>query len=201
VWVTVAAFMVAVLCVFAQWYALAPSIARNFYGHVWVFGVLESMAGVGAVCGAFVGMKWRPARPLRAGLLMVLAWPLMAAVFALGAPLALTFACAFATGVGFSLFMIWWETALAQHIPPHALSRVSSYDWMGSLALLPLGYLLAGPLASAFGARTVLLAGSVIGAAMLLLALVPRATRELGAPAGEQRVREKAATGSRAFSA
>ena len=51
---------------------------------------------------------------------------------------------------------------------------------MGSLALLPLGYLVAGPLASAFGARTVLGVGSVIGLVLLLVALLPRSTRELG---------------------
>ena len=67
-------------------------------------------------------------------------------LFALGAPLALRRAFgAFATGFGFSLLMIWWETALARHIPPSALSRVSAWDWMGSLALLPLGYLRRRP--------------------------------------------------------
>jgi hypothetical protein len=50
---------------------------------------------------------------------------------------------------------------------------------MGSLALLPLGYALTGPLASAFGARTVLAAGSAIGLVLLALALTPRSTREL----------------------
>ncbi|MDQ6842442.1 MAG: hypothetical protein M3025_08485, partial [Actinomycetota bacterium] len=38
----------------------------------------------------------------------------------------------------------------------------------------------AGPLASVFGARTVLGAGSVIGLVVLALALVPKSTRELG---------------------
>ena len=179
IWVTIAVFTGAVFCVYAQWYALAPLIARDVYGGTGVFGVLESVAGVGAVCGALAGLTWHPARPLRAGLLLVLAWPLQNAVFSLGAPLAVVIACAFATGFGFSLLMIWWETALARHVPAHALSRVSSYDWMGSLALLPLGYLVAGPLASAFGARTVLGVGSVVGLVLLLLALVPRSTREL----------------------
>jgi len=27
---------------------------------------------------------------------------------------------------------------MAEQIPPHALSRASAYEWMGSLALLPL---------------------------------------------------------------
>jgi MFS family permease len=108
-------------------------------------------------------------------------------MYALHAPLAFVIASSFATGFGFSLLMIWWETALARHIPAGALSRVSAYDWMGSLALLPVGYALAGPLASTFGARTVLGAGSVLGIALLALALVPRSTRELGGASEEPR--------------
>jgi hypothetical protein len=75
--------------------------------------------------------------------------------------------------------VIWWETALAAYIPPAALSRVSSWDWMGSLALLPIGYAVAGPLASVFGARATLGFGSVIAFAALSLALTSRSVREL----------------------
>jgi MFS family permease len=181
VWATIAAFTVAVLTTFAQWYSLAPIIARQRYGSAGVFGLLEACAGVGAVLGAFVAMRWRPRRPLRVGMLMVLAWPVQCLAFALGAPLPLVVGFSVISGIGFSLLMIWWETALAQHIPPGALSRVSAWDWMGSLALLPVGYLLAGPLASVFGARTVLAVGSVIGLAALALALLSRSLRDLGA--------------------
>ena len=160
---TIASFSGALLFVYSQWYALAPVIARNVYGGAGVFGLLEAVAGAGAVIGALTGIKWKPERPLRAGLMMVMAWPLENGLFALGAPLPLVAVCSFATGFGFALLIIWWETALARHIPAHALSRVSAYDWMGSAALLPVGYLVAGPLASVFGARTVLGAGSVIG--------------------------------------
>jgi MFS family permease len=183
VWVTIACFTGALLCVYAQWYALGPVIARDHYGGVGVFGVLESVVGVGAVAGALLGVRWRPRRPLRAGLLLVIMWPIQGLVFALSSPLALVLPFAFATGFGFSLFGVWWETALVGHIPPHAISRVSAYDWMGSLALLPIGFVIAGPLASAFGARNVLGVGSVIGFGLLLLALTPRSTRELGGPA------------------
>ena len=91
---------------------------------------------------------------------------------------------------------IWWETALVRHIPPNALSRVSAYDWMGSLALLPLGYAIAGPLASALGAQHVLLVGSGIGLLMLGATLVPRSTRELADPEGLAR-RARALSDSR----
>jgi MFS family permease len=198
VWVTIAVFTGAVMCVYATWYALAPVIARDHYGGAGVFGVLESIAGAGAVIGAGVGLRWRPARPLRTGLLLVLAWPVQDGVYALGAPLPLLGVLALATGFGWALLMIWWETALAQHIPAGALSRVSAYDWMGSLALLPVGYALAGPLASVFGARVVLGVGSVIGVVLLALALVPRSTRELGgAPGGEPGEAHPAAAQSR----
>ncbi len=182
VWATIATFAGAVLCVYAQWYALGPGIARSVYGSAGVFGVLEAVGGAGAVFGAVVGLAWRPARPLRLGLVLVAAWPLQDLMFALGAPLPYVIGLAFATGFGFSLVTIWWISALAHHIPAHALSRVSAWDWMGSLALLPLGYLIAEPLAGWFGARTVLAVGSVIGIGLLALALVPRATRELELP-------------------
>ncbi len=109
----------------------------------------------------------------------MMAWPLLTGSFALGAPLALVAVFAFGTGVGFSLLMIWWETALVRNIPPRALSRVSSWDWMGSLALMPVGFLVAGPLASALGLRVVLGVGSILGFAALGAALMQRATREL----------------------
>jgi MFS family permease len=179
VWVTIVVFAGALLCVFVPWYALAPIVARGSYGSVGVFGLLESLAGAGAVCGAIAGVRWRPDHPLKVGLVLILCWPLLGLLFAVKAPLALVTAIAAAHGFGFALLMIWWETALAQHIPPHALSRVSAYDWMGSLALVPVGYLIVGPVSGALGVRTVLGFGGVLGAGLVLLALAPRSTREL----------------------
>jgi MFS family permease len=183
VWATIAAFAGAVFCVFAPWYALAPAITRAYFGGAGVFGLLEAVAGVGAVCGGLLGLMWRPVRPLRAGLLLVLFWPVETASLALRAPLALVVLLAFASGNGWSLLMVWWDTALARHIPPRALSRVSAWDWMGSLALLPAGYLVAGHLSGALGLRPVLGIGSAIGLVVLVAALLPRSTRELGGDA------------------
>jgi predicted MFS family arabinose efflux permease len=180
VFVTIAAFTGAVLCAYTQWSTLAPGITRDFYGGVGIFGVLESVTGGGAVIGALVGIRWRPRRPLAVGLLMALVWPLQCISLALVSPLAVVIGLCLLAGFAFSLFEVWWETALARHIPPHALSRVSSYDWMGSLALMPLGFAVAGPLASVLGARTVLGVGGGAALVMLALALTPRSTRALG---------------------
>jgi MFS family permease len=178
--VTIAVFTGSVLAVYAQWYALAPGLARDIYGSAGIFGVLETMAGVGAVAGSFVALRWRPRRPLAVGLMLVAVWPVNDLAFALGAPLGLLVVLSAGLGFGWSLFGIWWETLLAGHVPPGALSRVSAWDWMGSLALLPLGYLIAGPIAAAVGARATLGAGSVVGLVLLALSLLPRQTRRLG---------------------
>ncbi len=179
VWATIAAFTAAILCAYAPWYALAPIVSRDTYGGASVFGVLESVAGGGAVLGALIGIRWRPAHPLALGLFFVLLWPAQSIAFALTAPLAAVLVLALLAGISFSLFEIWWETALVRHVPPDALSRVSSYDWMGSLALLPVGFAAAGPLAAAIGARWVLGAGATVAAVALVAALVPRSTRRL----------------------
>lgn len=190
VWVVIAVFAGAVMCVYAPWYALAPIIARDHYGGAGVFGVLESVAGIGAVLGALIALRWRPRHPLMVGLLLTFAWPVQNGLFALGSPIAVLVVCAFATGFGFSFLMIWWETALARHIPPTALGRVSAWDWMGSLALLPLGYLVAGPLAEAVGAQAVLAVGCVIGIVLLSVSLSVRSIRRLG-PGVPERSAEK----------
>jgi predicted MFS family arabinose efflux permease len=193
VWATIAAFTGAVLCAYAQWYALAPVVSRDLYGSAGVFGLLESVAGAGAVVGALLGIRWRPRRPMVIGLLLTLFWPLQTLAFAGAAPLAAVVALAFGAGLGFTLFEVWWATALVRHIPPQALSRVSAYDWMGSLALLPLGFAIAGPLASAWGARTVLGVGAAAAVVLLLLALVPGSTRRLAGDGSAEQLEDDVA--------
>jgi hypothetical protein len=82
-------------------------------------------------------------------------------------------------GGAIALFDVWWATALAEHIPPEKLSRVSSYDWMVSLGLLPIGYAIVGPISHALGAVSVLVGGSALACVALALGLAPRETRAL----------------------
>jgi len=176
VWVTVVAFAVALLLSFGPWTTLGPTIAEEEYGSTGVFGLLAAAMGAGTMLGAVLGFRWRPLHPMRAGFVWTLPWPAVTAAFALGAPLLLLVPLFAAAGVGLSLFGIWWDTALAERVPPHTLSRVSAYDWMGSLALLPLGYLLAGPLGDALGSSLVLGVGSALATLVLAAGLAVRET-------------------------
>jgi hypothetical protein len=71
-----------------------------------------------------------------------------------------------------------WETALQEHVPAQALSRVSAYDSMGSLVFVPLGYALAGPAAQAIGLdRTLWLMSATLAVATAAVLCVPSVRR------------------------
>lgn len=179
VWATLLSFSVAVMCAYAPEIVLGPTVADEQYGSTAYFGVMAAVFGVGSVVGSLLGIRWRPLRPMRLGMIAILTWPPAFIVFALGLSLWVVVPMSIVAGVGFGVFEVWWMTALAERIPPGALSRVTSYDWMVSLGLLPLGYVVAGPLADSVGSSEVLAGGSVIALIALALGLLPRETREL----------------------
>jgi MFS family permease len=179
VWATLAAFCAALFTGLAPWFVLGPVVAREQYGEIGVYGLVSAVLGIGTILGSLLGIGWRPRFPMRAAMLAILLWPAVAVLYAAGVTLYLVTPAMLLGGAGIALFDVWWMTALAERIPPDKLSRVSSYDWMVSLALLPLGYVLAGPLAGALGAVEVLLGGSVLAAIALALGLLPRQTRML----------------------
>jgi MFS family permease len=179
IWGTLAAFCVALFFVLAPWFVLGPIVAREEYGDIAVFGVLSALFGAGMVVGAIAGIRWRPRYPMRSAMTCVLLFPLGIGLYAAGLPLGLVGPAVWLSGVGVALFDVWWVTALAERVPPDKLSRVTSYDWMVSLGLVPIGYVLAGPAADALGAANVLLGGSAIALVALALGLLPRETRML----------------------
>jgi MFS family permease len=179
IWVIVAVFSFGLLTAFGPWMTLGPTISIEHYDTRAVYGILASAMGAGTIAGALIGFRWRPRYPMRAGMLLALPLPFALGCFGVGLPVALLLPTFVLTGTGIALFDIWWHTALAERVPPHMLSRVTAYDWMGSLALLPIGYVLAGPLGEAFGAVEVLSVGSAVALAALAAALAVRDVREL----------------------
>jgi hypothetical protein len=122
---------------------------------------------------------------MRLAMLAILLWPVAMILFAAGATLIVVAPAFVIAGTGIALFDVWWLTALAERIPADKLSRVTSYDWMVSLGLVPLGYLLAGPLAASLGAEEVVLAGSAVALVALAMGLLPTETRMLEKLEGE----------------
>jgi MFS family permease len=179
IWVIILAFSLALLTSFGPWQTLGATVSIEHYDTRATFGIAASAMGAGTILGALIGFRWRPRRPMRTGMLLALPWPGSFALFALGLPVAVLLPIFTVAGTCIALFGIWWETALAERVPPHVLSRVSAYDWMGSLALLPVGYVLAGPLGEQLGATEVLVGGSLLALVFLSSALTVRDVRAL----------------------
>ncbi len=196
VWVTLASISVSLFVALAPWYVLGPVIALKQYDDVAIYGAVAAAFGAGLVIGSLIGVGWKPRYPMRLGMVFLLAWPPAMMLYAGGVTLAVVIPAIAFAGLGIALFEVWWLTALADRIPPEKLSRVTSYDWMVSLGLLPLGYLLAGPLAHALGAVEVFLGGCVLAFLATAVALIPRETRMLtGAPRGEAELPDHPAPG------
>ena len=71
-----------------------------------------------------------------------------------------------------------WETSLQEHVPQRALSRVSSYDYLTSSGLIPVGNLAIGAVSAAAGVRPTLFVMTALGvSAALAIAALPAVRR------------------------
>ena len=150
---------------------LAAVVAKEHLGGAFAFTEILLGLSFGSLAGGFLSLRVHFRRPLLAGSALTAFLGVPTALLAVHAP-ALVIACGtFLAGTGNMVSNSLWETALQRHIAPAALSRVSAYDWFGSLAFQPVGLAIAGPLAAGLGTSTTLwiaAAGSVVIAAILV---------------------------------
>jgi len=158
---------------------LGPAVAEDELGGARDFGLILTAQAIGLVAGGFVGLRFRPRRMLLVATGSILLMPVV--LIALGFPLSLPLllAAAFLAGIGIETFGILWDTTMQQEIPPAALSRVYSYDLLGSIAIVPIGLAVAGPIADLVGVREALWGGAAIVVLATLPIFAVREVREL----------------------
>jgi MFS family permease len=155
-WVIIVWAATYLLLVLAPFQVLGPLVAKESLGGPKAWGFILAAYSGGALLGGLLALRWKPARPLVACCLLTFVEAIPPALLALREPTAAIASAQVAAGLVMGFFMAVWTTTLQQEIPERSLSRVSSYDWLGSLAFLPLGYALAGPVAAAIGVSTTL---------------------------------------------
>jgi MFS family permease len=161
VWVCVCHFALFQAAALAPFFVLGPLIAEEELGGASAFATITVFAGIGSVIGSLASIKFQADRQLVAAFLSLLIWVPVLIAYAVAAPVWVISAFALVAAAAINFAATIWFTALQQHVPQHALSRVSSYDWAGSALFLPLGYVLIGPLADQFGAADVLYGAAV----------------------------------------
>ncbi len=178
-WLIVAQYALFNALAFAPFMVLGAVVARDHLGGAAAWGAILATFGAGSIAGALAALRFRPRRPLAAATLGTAVFALPLGLIALPGSTVAIAAAAGAAGFGVSIFATLWDTTMQRTIPAAILSRVSAYDWFGSVAFVPLGYLLAAPLASALGDRGALLLGAAVVIGSCAVVLASRSVRGL----------------------
>jgi MFS family permease len=178
-WVIVLQFSFLLMVTTGAFSVLGPVVADAELGGAKAWGAILTAQAAGLVAGGLLGLRFRPRRMLVAATLGILLFPvpLIALGFPLGIPAIA--AAAFLAGMGSEIFGLLWHTTMQQEIPAEKLSRVYSYDALGSIGLVPVGYAIAGPIADAVGVRATLWGAAAIGIAVTLVVLAVHDVRTL----------------------
>jgi predicted MFS family arabinose efflux permease len=179
-WLIVAQFATVNAICAGPFMVLGAVVADDQLGGARAWGAILAALGVGSILGGVAAIRLHPRRPLVIAEIAAALFAVPIALVALPASTAAIAVAAGLAGIGISVFGTLWETTLQQHIPPAALSRVSSYDWFGSVAFDPLGYLIAGPVAGLIGVRTFLFIAAGWAVVSCLVVLLSRDVRRLG---------------------
>jgi MFS family permease len=177
-WAVVMAFGFANAAQAAGRATLGPVVAdRTFGPEGW--GLLLAVQTAGMFAGGLLMLRVRPGRPLFAGCVAILLWVPMFVVLALSPTLPVLLPVAFLGGIGLEVFSVCWDLSLQQQIPQDRLSRVYSFDALGSYAMIPIGQLVAGPLALALGTEDAILACAAVIAVSIAATLAVPSVRRL----------------------
>ncbi|GAB3069740.1 MFS transporter [Intrasporangium mesophilum] len=144
------------------------------------WGLILSAEALGTVLMTLVMLRLRLAHPLRAGMIAITVVAIPMALLGLAPALVPVAVGFFLAGAAVEVFSVGWSTALHEHIPLGVLSRVSSYDALGSFVAMPIGTFLYGWLAFHVDVETLLVVSAAVYAAISLSALLSRSVRDLG---------------------
>ena len=161
-WTIVVQFSVLVAATFGCFLVLGPIVAQRDMDGARSWALIVGAQSLGLLVGSVLMLRLRASRPIFVATLMTFLFALPLILLALGLPAWIVALGAFLNGIGGEVFSVYWYTALHEHVAPEALSRVSAYDALGSLALAPVGMAVAGPLADAIGIHATLWLGATL---------------------------------------
>ncbi len=165
---------VSLLATWGPWETLVPYVIKNeLHGGPTALGLVFGAGGLGSVAAAlFFGQRGTlPRRPVTA---LYLAWAIAmfgTAGFGLVTGVWQAMVVALATEACITVLVVIWVTLVQRLVPHDLLGRVTSLDWMISIAGVPLSFAIVGPVASAIGARATLVLAGVLGGGITLVVM------------------------------
>ncbi|WP_419997345.1 MFS transporter [Streptomyces boninensis] len=173
---------------------LGPAVAMEDLGGKAAWVAITTAGGIGLLLGSLLAGRARPRRPVLTGNLGLAAYAIPLALLALPAPAPVVVAGYGIAQAGLGFLNPVWQTTVQDAIPANVLARVTSYDWLLSLAAMPLGYALAPLAADAWGRGAPLtVSAALVAAACLGTALVPGVRRFTAVTPGSAAPRQEPA--------
>ena len=165
-WGTLLSAAVGLLAFVGPVEVLVPYIVKNeLGGGAAALGFVFAAGGCGAILAAIVmGHRSLPKRHIT---FLYVTWTigtLLIAGFGIANALWQLMIVSFAMQALFTAGLIVWSTLMHKLVPTELLGRVSSFDWLVSVSLIPISFALTGPLASAIGAGMTLVAAGIAAA-------------------------------------
>lgn len=181
-WYMVAGATLWLLVLEAPLQVVGPLTMERAYDGAVSWGLLGTGLASGAIVGAFVASRGLMRRPMRNSLVCFFASGVMPILLAVEAPFAALVACNVVVGLSFGLFDTIWNSAMQARVPADKLARVSAWDWMGSLAGVPVGYALAGVTVEAFGREPTLYGMAIATFCVCTALIIEPEVRDIDAP-------------------
>jgi MFS family permease len=167
---------------------LGPPLAERTEIGVGGWALIVSAGACGLVLTSLVFLRVPLQRPLLWGMLGTALFSGQLIALGLTTEVWVVVVAAFIGGAGIEIFGIGWDLAMQEHVPSDMLSRVYSYDMLGSFIAIPVGQLAFGPLGAAFGLQPMILLAGVAYLTISLLTLASPSVR------GMQRAPSKGST-------
>jgi predicted MFS family arabinose efflux permease len=180
-WVIVAQFSIVLMAWYGSFSVLGPVVARLHLGGPAAWGTITGAESLGLIAGGLMSLRFSPRRPMLLVVVIGASIAISPLSLAMLWPLPVICVSSFALGIAMEIMMVQWTVALARNIPPAKLARVSSYDAFGSVMAMPVGAVVAGPIAAVAGVSATQFGAAALIVAASLLALLPRDIRTLRA--------------------
>ena len=171
-WLAVGMFgaTVSLFVVWGPWETLVPFIVKNDLvrdpsDEGLFLGLVFGAGGVGALLAGLL-MGQRSVLPRRPIVWLYVTWALgmfMTAGFGIATEVWHAMFFSFMAEGSIGILVVIWFTLLQRLVPIDMLGRVTSLDWMITIAGVPLSFAVVGPAADAFGADAVMIWAGVIG--------------------------------------
>lgn len=160
---------------------LGPVVARDDLGGALAWGLIGAAFALGEIVGGVTMAVIHVRRPMIIAGTLFLVTGVTPLLFSLPAPVWVIAGGMAIEGLGVGIFLAVWEGEIQRRIPLDKISRVSAWDWMASLAGMPLGFVLAGMLAGTIGVDRTLYLTAAAGGLLALWMLLERDIRNVGA--------------------